>query len=234
MAVLSARARICFARGILAGMTSDTVRVALITVVGSVAVALITTLGTITLSSHQIKDNQQNVSDVEGKLSALKAEADNLAKPGIPVGTIVASILTPEEFAKAVGDPSNLGLAQSNWTLANGKDVAGTDYVEVAGKSSVPDLQGVFLRGQNNGRFPNVEQIALGEYRQDVVGFHTHNQAVFNPNSPNQKNDAGIVYDTTHRTTVTPDLLVKPDGTGLGPETVPKNVTVNYFIRINN
>lgn len=106
---------------------SPGVKTTLITVIGSVAVALITTLGTIATNRNGIAENQQKIQDLTQK-------ADALGKPAVPVGTVVASLLTEVEFAKEVKDPDNFDLAKSKWTLADGKTVSGTKWASLRAK----------------------------------------------------------------------------------------------------
>lgn len=213
-------------------MTS-TLKAAIVAAVASVITAGITTLGTIAVSSNGIKSNQKDLDAAKTQISVLQAQAKDLSKPGIPIGTIVASILTPQEFAKAAGDPLNLAVQNSKWTLADGRNVSGTDFVVVAGKEMVPNLCGMFLRGKSNGKAVGVEEIQLDDYRPDQVGPHAH--AVVTAGGPDPAH--GMVYDGGRPSTKNKygdAAFIENEGPGIGAETIPKNKTVNYFIRINN
>jgi hypothetical protein len=209
---------------------SSTVRTTLITVIGSVVVALITTMGTIWSHGSEIQANAQ-------KIDALKSQADALTKRELPVGTVVASLLTPVEFAKEVGDPASFDVKTSKWTLANGKSVSGTRWAELRADAPVPNLCGMFLRGKNHGKDPNLAEIDLGQPQADSVGQHKHIQRVFDPSAPDLKErvGGGILWNGGYRFTDKVDIYVQGIATDdARPETRPKNVTVNYFIRINN
>src|SRR6202041_1042362 len=104
-----------------------------------------------------------------------------------PLGTVIASLLTPVEFAKEVGDSETFDVKTSKWTLADGKSVSGTYWAKLRGNATVPNLCGVFLRGKNNGKFlvgreknqsnkqrDDIEDIELGAYKDDIVGPHRH------------------------------------------------------------
>ena len=202
--------------------SSATIKTTLISVIGPVLVALVTTVGAIIVGSPSIRLNSEKI--------------DNLKKPSLPVGTVVASILDPVEFAKAAGDPDNFDLVKSKWKLADGSSVPGTDYAKLRGIKPLPNLCGVFLRGKKNNsaqiEMKDVEEIDLGFYRGDKVGPHTHSIMVNNTGANVIYNlDPGIDYTIGHHT-FGPDRLVA--GWNDGPETLPKNVTVNYYIRINN
>jgi hypothetical protein len=60
-----------------------------------------------------------------------------------PVGMIVQSMLTEAQFQAING---------TNWVLAAGQSVTGSQYATITGNSSIPDLRGMFLRGKNNSR----------------------------------------------------------------------------------
>src|ERR1700680_4444396 len=74
-----------------------------------------------------------------------------------PVGSIIASMLTEAQFQR---------LAGTGWILGDGRAVPRTAYSRITGRSSIPDLRGMFLRGQNENRndgLQNPELKQLGE-----------------------------------------------------------------------
>jgi hypothetical protein len=202
-------------------------------VIGSVVVALVTTLGTIYVNSTGIKANTNKLDALKTKIEALDAKADALKKTNLPIGTVVASLLAQAEFAKESGDPDNFDVTKSKWTLADGKAVSGTGWAALRDNAPVPDLRGVFLRGKKNSskreEMKNVGDFALGEYQADKVGPHQH--AIMVSNSNGTPGAVGILYSTAPDT-YGPDRLVAAWNDG--PETLPKNVTVNYYIKIND
>jgi hypothetical protein len=107
--------------------------------------------------------------------------------------------------------------------------VSGTHYAELRGNASLPNLCGVFLRGKNNGSRNDVPEIDLGKYQPDTVGPHQHKILIRNPISP-LKDGVGIVYSTEPHDSAF-DRLVAPSE---GPETQPKSVTVNFYVKIND
>jgi len=143
------------------------------------------------------------------------------------VGDIKTSIFTEAQFQAVSGDPT--------WVLADGRDLSvinpGSDYEAITGETILPDLRGVFLRGKNNGRADGNENpdgdSTLGTFQDDELQAHTHS--------------------TPHRATSGSPFVPNHVGQGFGPvdvgsveststggnETRPKNVTVNYFIKIN-
>jgi hypothetical protein len=62
---------------------------------------------------------------------------------GHSIGEIKYSMLTLAQFQAEY---------DTTWVLANGANVAGSNYATVTGNTNIPDLRGRFLRGKNNGR----------------------------------------------------------------------------------
>lgn len=153
-----------------------------------------------------------------------------------PVGSIIASVLGPAEFAHSAGDPSDFDLKTSGWTLADGKSVPGTRYAEVTNNRAVPDLRGVFLRGLNVDRSDgrgDPDQRKPGTYQSDSVKSHSH--AVY----PHAGKIIGRVKDsvpgagaadTNENSRV---LNAQTGDSGTAEETRPRNVAVYYYVRIN-
>lgn len=206
--------------------SSPNIKIAVIGVIGSVLVALLTTIGTIASNRSGIKQASEQVND-------LKQQASTLRLSTLPVGSIIPSMLNVSEFAKEAGDPPTFDLGTSKWTLADGKSVSGTHYAELTGNAPLPDLRGVFLRGKNNGRQDNrgnPDELSLGDFQDDQFQDHVH-----------EYNRGGNTRDGT-------ELYAFPANTngGIaraptnyitqgkhGSETRPRNVTVNYYIRVN-
>ncbi len=177
--------------------------------------------------------NTGGIRETKDKLDALNVQANAFK---LPVGTVIASLLKPSEFAKAVGDPDTFDVTKSRWTLADGKSVSGTRWAALRANASVPNLCGVFLRGKNNSKRPDVKELELGDFASDTVGPHKHYVRYYDPNAPEAQVGASILWDGGKRFTVRPnDDFVQgvPTSEAL-PETSPKNITVNYFIKIND
>jgi hypothetical protein len=142
------------------------------------------------------------------------------------LGCIVASVLAENDFKKANGD---------GWALCHGQSIAGSKLAEATGERNAPDLRGVFLRGKNDGRFPSgshagdVAEHDLGAYSPDTVGPHQHKIMV--PGDAPAPPGTGISSSFNDHGAVREDRLVRSwDG---ATETQPKNVTVNYYCKIN-
>jgi len=152
----------------------------------------------------------------------------------LPVGTVLTSMLTSTQFASEYGD---------NWVLADGRSVTGTKYANVTGNSTIPDMRGAFLRGKGSSHNPDGD-LALGTYTADKTASHNHQERAL---SGVNGSPEGLTYDTSSGTGSSIKYITYINGnvsnTGTNyplttantgdNETAPKNITVNYFIRIN-
>lgn len=137
------------------------------------------------------------------------------------VGEIVSTMLSKEEFIKQNGT--------DYWMLADGSPVPeNSSYKKLIGNTT-PDLRGVFLRGKNYDRPTSVGNpegnLDLGSYRDDMFAKHNHE---FGISTVTANYNRAMLY----RSEATPTLKTKSGDAG-GIETRPRNVTVNYFIKIN-
>lgn len=139
--------------------------------------------------------------------------------PSMAIGDVRSSFLTETQFQAEV---------DTTWVLCDGRNISGADlHVLIPAFLTIPDLRGMFLRGKNEGRVDGKEnpdgEIALGDYQADEFASHSHTIPAFNSpigggQAAGASTNAGTFPDT--------------DPTG-GNETRAKNVTVNYFIKIN-
>lgn len=161
----------------------------------------------------------------------------------MPVGTIVSSILTLEQFYAATENnqysPGGIWTASnSKWCPADGRAVPNSEYTAIASRERVPDLRGVFLRGVNvieavppiplDASRSDPETRSPGSYQSDNVGPHTHTVTDKHGKDPGEwgpNSGPGNENDSSTRTTSGPTPGAK--------ETRPKNVAVVYYIRIN-
>ena len=122
--------------------------------------------------------------------------------------------------------------------LADGRSVAGSAYAVATGLSTVPDLRGVFLRGKNNGRGDGKQnpggELALGAYQADLFGIHNHVEGFAGVNASASfgvaTTDAAGNINGQNGTSAQNHAITSNAG---GNETRSRNVTVNYFVRIN-
>lgn len=168
------------------------------------------------LGTKDINDDIQN---------QLKILTDRVAAVGLSscLGCVEQSVLTEAQFQNVNG---------SNWVLCDGRNIVGSKLAQLTGISNAPDLRGEFLRGKNFGKFTDVEEAALGDSKGDTVGPHQHIVRVFDSNAPEARVGAGIYWDGGKRFTDETAPLVQGVAAA-NPETRPKNVTVNFFYKIN-
>jgi len=158
-----------------------------------------------------------------------------------PVGTVVASFLSPEQFAGLTGEQLTDDPADRTWILADGREAAGSDYAKAANRKAVPDLRGMFIRGLNAGRADgkqdpgNVLKAPAydrypGHYQADIVGRHGHDYAWY----PEGEGMSRLPSTWYGKATEPKTDVFNPIIESRGVETRPRNVAVYYYIKIND
>lgn len=167
------------------------------------------------------------------------------------LGTIVASVLEYDKFARINGDPAVINPKTSKWIPADGRDIANSDLAGKTGLLKAPDLRGRFLRGlntfYNNGQAPfdpntaDVDDPAsnrkAGDYQNDELKSHAHGANGHINGSISGSNNTHDVAEGDRKWNSDPNLgdhnvaiAIQPTG---GNETRPKNIAVYYYIKIN-
>lgn len=160
------------------------------------------------------------------------------------VGDIAVSFFTEEQFQQVRGDTS--------WVLADGRNVAGSKWSQITGTAFIPDMRGMFLRGKNNGRddeFANPDgEVPLASLLNDGIR-NIEGQFYSGDNQNNTGNSfhavEGVFYGLSPGDVYYPDYNggirnnfggIAFDASRVVPTALdnrPKNITVNYFIKIN-
>ena len=136
------------------------------------------------------------------------------------IGEVRSSILGETIFQSVHG---------SGWVLMDGRDITGSDLHGLTGMTDAPDGRGMFMRGKNNGRSDGQEnpegELSLGVHQVDQVGPHNHKVS-------NGRADTGFTGNS--------NLPFLSGGSGpwysqnnVSDETRPKNITINWFMKIN-
>ena len=153
------------------------------------------------------------------------------------VGEIVTSLLDQDEFYNLYNKNSEM------WSLADGSTAPhGTSFRQYLDRTNplangkIPDLRGVFLRGYNHNRNDgkgNPNPTAIGEHQMDGYANHTHQYYKYDEEG--NKSYLFVTNTPNHSTWPYASGANKKTGgaIGHGAETRPRNVTVNFFIRIN-
>lgn len=164
--------------------------------------------------------------DIQERLKTLSDRVAELGRATC-LGCIEQSVLTQAQF-QALNGPA--------WVLCDGGTIVGSRLAQLTGISTAPDLRGEFLRGKNFGHLERVDEAGLGVAQDDAVGPHTHKQR-FLDDSPGNQRGAGIFWDGGKGYRDDFNVFVLSDTKTLNgiisPETRPKNVTVNFFCKIN-
>lgn len=158
-----------------------------------------------------------------------------IAATDLPLGTIIVSMLPYEEFSNLNGFDSKFDQESSIWAPCDGRVI---ERSKLGSISRTPDMRGLFLRGANSmyneniGAGPlssdhlNPDETELGGYQSDAIIRHNH------------KYVAGTKEYTTKLTDndrylINPGEKETSNNENGQKETRPKNITVNYFIKIN-
>ena len=167
-----------------------------------------------------------------------------LKKDFAPVGTIISSTLTPEEFAKSISEDLGGDYRERKWVLADGREVLGTQYAILTNNRPLPDLRGVFLRGldpKSTRKVGSLENSATALPRKGFTGItSTSNEITLRQAGTITESerfnvggrDYSIHNPPSDFTIPATSFTVTINGGG-DTETRPKNVAVFYYIKIN-
>lgn len=184
---------------------------------------------TLTFLLAKINKTQASV-DSLGKLTAQLSDSLSRAKNSLklPIGTIIASMLKPEDFKKQFPTDTD------NWKLAD-SSTANNEYFSVTGCANLPDLRGRFLRGMNVGidsskGDPDGSNRTAGSFQSDTVKKHNHNNGTFSSLlTVTGTNTATNGDPNENEPNVYLQMPIQPYG---GTETRPRNVAVYWYIRV--
>ena len=173
----------------------------------------------------------------------------------MPVGTIVASYLSVDQFYVASksneNSPGGIWTAEKSlWCPCDGRAVPGSLFLKIASQDRVPDVRGLFLRSVNvmeptpqvplNDSHKDPESRSVGSFQTDDIKSHSHETNTgFWPGGPNGPgrvvNQAMFQNGVGQVSYATPSGGARAETTTQfgGPETHPKNLAVFYYIRIN-
>ena len=217
--------------------------IALVGAMASILIAFITTWGTIKGSENRLSDAASKVEEISETTEQLRS---NL---GVPLGTIIASSLSPSSFSEVVGDDAVFNPEESVWSPADGRDVGRSRYGRLSTSDTAPDLRGLFLRGLNafdpnrprrDDKFSDPDDRTALSLQSDAFQGHWHQLLA-------GKNDSGSYHapgDSRGHIGYSGSSSFEgrvqspsPDKVNGDPrvdsETRPKNSAVYYYIRIN-
>lgn len=178
----------------------------------------------------------------EAAMQGLGGKINYLLSAIPPLGSMQYSILSEADFQEQAGE---------GWVLCAGQSISGSALELLTGYTTAPDARGVYLRMKNYDRDTSTGNANgdsdIGDYEGDRVGIHSHGVTSIGHSHglPNK----GIAKDndfTGYMHTADP-AAAGPSGSftqstssiGLtvnnsaGPESSPRSLIVNLFIRIN-
>jgi len=184
--------------------------------------------------------------DLKGRENVLIRISQRRPEAGSPVGTVVSSILQWEKYAIAANDTDPFNARLNYWAPCDGRNIEGSRLHEKIGRANAPDLRGVFLRGRN--RFDDKSSEVTGaqrdtdglrdagyDFQNHKVGEHKH---TFKGGRAEEKvaiefnkvghDDKGAWYAGDYKQDGGRPTENNPSG-----ETRPKNIPMNYYIKIN-
>ncbi len=159
-----------------------------------------------------------------------------------PIGSVITSMLDWNSFSQITDDKSSSewDAGKSKWVPADGRNVSASKYTRKSGKSSVPDLRGVFLRGLN--RFDPFYTKQVPEKQKDIDGINrdvgsfqgdqieSHSHKFSYTTSQNEASNGGAEKHKVSDKNINREGITVNSG---GTETRPKNIAVYYYVRIN-
>jgi hypothetical protein len=163
----------------------------------------------------------------------IKAFGDRLlnAEQGLQsdgkVGDVVSSFLTEAQFQTE---------RDNSWILADGRSIVGTSLASLTGWTNAPDLRGAFLRGKDHGVGRNPDgDTALGTYQEDSLqGFRI--QVDDARQGDDGTGGGGLQAGDSGSPHIFGQTIVSDGVNGtprISSETRSKNVTANFFIKVN-
>jgi len=162
--------------------------------------------------------------------------------PEVPIGTIISTTMTYEQFLKA-NQFDNLASADQKWLPCDGRSVINGNYI-----TKTPDLRGLFLRGSNimdknennhtkqvDQRQKNPDEPQWGIIQDEAFLLHNHDNGAYL-----EKKDGLQLYGQNRESERVFNSYTShafPHVTGLtnkvgGNETRPKNLSIIYLIKV--
>ncbi len=201
----------------------------------------------IDLSDARINDIESGIKSLDQEADRLEGIIDGLSDKIciLPPGTIIASMLDPEEFAEGAADCAGL------WVLADGRKISHKClYSKITGNRNVPDLRGMFLRGasrnsESDFRYKDDEQRLPGTVQEDTFEAHNHHNETFKYLLQRTGRNMAIVSDDQlfdllpfpkkRKDREWPDVVRAGEIKKVGnpDETRPQNVAVNFYVKID-
>lgn len=164
---------------------------------------------------------KNNDDDMDSRLSALEAGAnkivvfDRIVQRPSAVGDLMWSYLEPAEFVTRYG---------SDWVLADGTSIAGSDLATLRTWGAIPDSRGRFIRMRDSSGAVDLGGVrALGHNQGDDNKAHTH--SLYEASGATNPQDAiAIAFENSVALTTSSS----------GTESRPKNTCANLYARIND
>jgi hypothetical protein len=154
----------------------------------------------------------------------------------LPVGTVVASMLNETQLNDA---------SEGLWVLADGRNVARTDYSRLTGETQAPDMRGRFLRGMDptGATDPDGRARHAGYPQSDAMQMHVHDERsllVMGDHYQHSASPQGVMGHSANnqpayesRPSGPPRSVSGADSVRTASETRPANIAVYFYLKVN-
>ena len=118
----------------------------------------------------------------------------------------------------------------------DGQDVSGSEFELKTSMSNAPDARGKFLRMSNNGHSTddtNPDNSALGSYQEESFKSHAHEIGVNGTDTYSMAVNGATQRLAHFKNDQYGSGSAKKTHSVGGNETRPKNITVNFYLKIN-
>lgn len=153
-----------------------------------------------------------------------------------PIGTVVASTLPEQEFARLVGETKGDEIKYRTWVLADGKSVTGSQFAKLTGDRPVPDLRGKL----QIGIYPDKENSIPGSEVNLFPPFESREAFKLNESGPDsryvKKSIPAPEQNSSSGHSIDEDVLQAPsrsnDASLRNPHR-PAAIQIFFYIKIN-
>jgi hypothetical protein len=168
----------------------------------------------------------------------------------VQLGTIISSVLNYDQLNDSLGEPR--GCHQnSTYAPCDGRTINGSKLANLTDRNQVPDLRGQFIRGLNSFHLEGQPELnplksdpdglnrKVGDYQPDGIIAHNHpahgriNGSLSGSNNSHDVEEGGDKFNSDPNLADHDVQVTVNNNEGGLVETRPKNVSVNFYIKIN-
>lgn len=184
---------------------------------------ILTVLFGTTNSIAEISEVSSGQAIEASKINEIIRKVNELERKILPVGSILHSLLTLEQFQSENGDC---------WRKLDGAPLAASDELKSFGYNFIPNAESRFLRntGPSSASLGLTQEDSFKEHNH-IGGFPRASGYAYGDNSMYGTIVSGTGYVSTQANGTYTRRYAYTSTTG-GTETRPKNLTVNFFVKV--